>query len=97
MLELIEVGADDYEVSEGLMTVYTDMTAFGAVQKYLQDAAIEPKEAGLQRVPTMQKALKTDNLATFMKLIDTLEDDDDVQKVYHNAEIDEEALEAYFA
>ena len=96
MLELIEAGAEDYEVEEGTMTVYTDMTAFGAVQKYLQEAEIEPKEAGLQRIPTMNKALNSDNLPTLMKLIDALEDDDDVQKVYHNAEIDEAALEAFF-
>ena len=97
MLELIEFGADDYEVEEDKMTVYTEMTDFGAVQKQLSEMKIDPIEAGLQRIPSMFKALKTDNLATFMKLIDTLEDDDDVQKVYHNADIDEAALEAYFS
>ena len=97
MLELIEAGAEDYEVEGEIMTVYTDMTSFGAVQKHLQEVEIEPKEAGLQRIPTMNKALNTDNLPTFMKLIDALEDDDDVQKVYHNAEIDEAALESYFS
>ena len=51
----------------------------------------------LRRIEDWYKALKSENLATFMKLIDTLEDDDDVQKVYHNAEIDEEALEAFFS
>lgn len=97
MLELIEAGADDYEVEENNMTVYTEMTSFGAVQKQLAEMNIEPIEAGLQRIPSMFKALSNENLATFMKLIDTLEDDDDVQKVYHNAEIDDEALEAYFS
>lgn len=96
MLELIEVGAEDYEVEGESMTIYTDMTSFGSVQKFLQDAQIEPKEASLQRIPTMNKELNPDNLATFMKLIDAIEDDDDVQKVYHNADIDEAALEAYF-
>ena len=73
------------------------MTSFGSVQKQLAEMKLEPKEAGLQRIPSMYKALSEDNLSTFMKLIDTLEDDDDVQKVYHNAEIDEAALEAYFS
>ena len=97
MLELIEAGADDYEVEEQKMTVYTEMINFGSVQKQLSEMKIEPSEAGLMRIPSMYKTLSTDNLATFMKLIDTLEDDDDVQKVYHNADIDEAALEAYFS
>lgn len=97
MLELIEAGAEDYEVEDELMTVYTEMTSFGSVQKQLSEMKIEPREAGLQRIPSMYKALNEENLGTFMKLIDTLEDDDDVQKVYHNADIDEAALEAYFS
>ena len=97
MLELIEFGAEDYEVEGNQLTVYTEMTSFGAVQKQLSEMKIDPTEASLQRIPSMFKTLKTDNLATFMKLIDTLEDDDDVQKVYHNADIDEVTLEAYFS
>lgn len=96
MLELIEAGAEDFDLEEQAMTIFTEMTNFGSVQKQLAEMKIEPKEAGLQRIPNMQKELNPDNLATFMKLIDTLEDDDDVQKVYHNAEIDEAVLEAYF-
>ena len=96
-LELIEEGAEDFETDEGFMTVYTDMTDFGRVQKKLQDMSIEPKEAGLQRVPTVMKALGNKHVSTFMKLLDGLEDLDDVQKVYHNAEIDDETLEQLMA
>lgn len=97
MLELIEAGAEDYEVEDQRLTVYTAMSDFGSVQRQLQEMNLEPSEAGLQRIPSMSKELSTGSLPTFMKLIDALEDDDDVQKVYHNAEIDEAALEAYFS
>ena len=93
-LELIEEGAEDFDTDEGFMTVYTDMTDFGRVQKKLQELNIEPKEAGLQRVPTVTKTLGQKHVSTFLKLIDGLEDLDDVQKVYHNAEIDDEILES---
>ena len=96
-LELIEEGAEDFETDEGFMTVYTDMTDFGRVQKKLQELSIEPKEAGLQRVPTVMKSLGDKHVSTFLKLIDGLEDLDDVQKVYHNAEIDDATLEALMA
>ena len=69
----------------------------GGVQKKLQELQIEPKEAGLQRVPTVTKEIGDKSLSTFMKLLDGLEDLDDVQKVYHNAEIDEAQLEALFS
>ena len=96
-LELIEVGAEDFETDDEFMTVYTDMSDFGGVQKKLQELKIEPKEAGLQRVPTVTKEIGNKSLSTFMKLLDGLEDLDDVQKVYHNAEIDEAQLEALFS
>ena len=96
-LELIEVGAEDFETDDEFMTVYTDMSDFGGVQKKLQELKIEPKEAGLQRVPTVTKEIGDKSLSTFMKLLDGLEDLDDVQKVYHNADIDDAQLEALFS
>ena len=94
-LDLMDAGAEDFEITEEQFIIYTEMTDFGGVQKRLQELNIEPKEANLQRIPNLAKELSADNLSTFMKLIDTLEDDDDVQKVYHNAEISDELLEAY--
>ena len=55
---------------------------------------VEPKEAGLQRIPNNMKETNKGNFDTFMKLIDALEEDDDVQKVYHNYEFNEAFLEA---
>ena len=94
-LDLMDVGAEDFEITEEDFIIYTDMTDFGGVQKRLQELNIEPREANLQRIPNMSKELSAENLSAFMKLIDTLEDDDDVQKVYHNAEISDELLEGF--
>ncbi len=91
-MEMIDGGAEDVEFEEGLITVTTEMEDFGSVQKKLQELGIEPKEAGLQRLPTTMKDISKDTYETFSKLIDALEDDDDVQKVYHNVEFNEEFL-----
>lgn len=91
-LEMIEVGAQDVEFEEELVTVTTAMEDFGSVQKKLTELEIDPQEAGLQRVPTTTKDIQVDNFKNFLKLIDALEDDDDVQKVYHNLELTEELI-----
>lgn len=92
-LEVIDAGAEDVEFEDGMCTIFTEMNDFGSVQKKLQDLDIEPKEAGLQRLPTTTKEISKETFQTFMKLIDALEDDDDVQKVYHNVEFDEAFME----
>lgn len=93
-MEMIDAGAEDVEFNEDLITVFSVMEDFGNIQKKLNDLEIEPKEAGLQRIPNNMKETSKNNFDTFMKLIDALEEDDDVQKVYHNLEFDEEFLEA---
>lgn len=94
-MELIDVGAEDFEIDEETITVYGAMTDFNSLQTKLQEMGIEPEEGGLQRVPNNMKEISEKHFNTFMKLIDTLEDDDDVQKVYHNAEVDDALLESY--
>lgn len=88
-MEMIDAGAEDVEIEEGIITVTTAMEDFGGVQKKLGELEIEPKEAGLQRLPTTTKEVNASSWETLSKLLDVLEDDDDVQKVYHNVEFDE--------
>ncbi len=92
-LELIDGGAEDVEFDGEYVTVTTALEDFGTLQKKLQEMNIEPKEAGLQRLPTTMKEITKDAFPTFMKLVDALEDDDDVQKVYHNVEFDESFMQ----
>ena len=61
-------------------------------EKKLDSLNIEPELAEAQRVPNTTVSLTDDELAKVYKLIETLEDDDDVQKVYHNIEIKEEQM-----
>ena len=91
-LEMIDAGAEDVEFGEGSIRVITEMEDFGSVQKKFQELEIEPKEAGLERVPTTMKEISSQTWETFLKLLDVLEDDDDIQKVYHNVEYNEEMM-----
>jgi YebC/PmpR family DNA-binding regulatory protein len=88
-MDMIDGGAEDVEFEVGVVTITTSLEDFGNLQKKLDELKIEPKEAGLQRIPTTMKEITKEHFSTFMKLIDALEDDDDVQKVYHNVEFDE--------
>jgi YebC/PmpR family DNA-binding regulatory protein len=92
-MEMIDGGAEDVESEEGMITVTTLMEDFGNAQNKLTEINVESQEAGLQRIPTTHKALNEESLKTFWKLIDALEDNDDVQKVYHNLEFTEDMTE----
>lgn len=92
-LEMIDAGAEDVEFEDELITITTAMEDFGSVQKKLQELEIETQDAGLQRIPITTKEIQKENFKGFMKLIDSLEDDDDVQKVYHNVEFDESLMD----
>lgn len=92
-LELIDAGAEDIENADGYLHITCAMEDFGSLQRKLESLNIEAENAELQRVPNTTVELDNEALSTVMKLIDTLEDDDDVQKVYHNIEINEEQAE----
>ena len=92
-MEMIDGGAEDVEFEDGVVTVTTAMSDFGSVQKALAELKIEPKEAGLERIPTTFKDITKTTFESVMKLIDVIEDDDDVQKVYHNIEYKDEFAE----
>lgn len=85
-LELIDFGADELELDDeaGQIVIYADFTAFGALQKHLEETGRELKSAEFERIPTDYKELTDEQVADVEKLIDRLEEDDDVQVVYHN-------------
>ena len=82
-LELIDGGAEEIEVSEGEVFVYTAYEDFGQMQATLERLGIEVSEASLQRFPTVTKELNEEQKEDIEKLIEKFEDDDDVQKVFH--------------
>ncbi len=93
-LDLIDAGAQEFEVDGDRITVTCAIHDFGNVNKKLIDLGIEPEEAGLKRIPNDTKKLDVDTAKKVMRLIDILEDDDDVQNVYHNLEITDEIAAA---
>ena len=93
-LELIDGGAEEVEVVDDYINVSCALEDFGAMQKKFEELKMEPENAELQRIPTTTVALDDEAFKKVMKLIDTLEDDDDVQKVYHNIEATDAQLES---
>ncbi|MEN7548042.1 YebC/PmpR family DNA-binding transcriptional regulator [Rapidithrix thailandica] len=91
-LELIDAGAEDVEIEDNYVVVTSAMEDFGSVNNKLTEMSIETENAGLQRIPNTTVELDDETFVKVMKLIDKLEDDDDVQKVYHNLEIKESQI-----
>ncbi|HES0136964.1 TPA: YebC/PmpR family DNA-binding transcriptional regulator [Streptococcus pyogenes] len=80
-----DVDVDDVEAEEGTITVYTAPTDLHKGIQALRDNGVEEFQVTeLEMVPQSEVVLEGDDLETFEKLIDALESDDDVQKVYHN-------------
>ena len=84
-LELIDYGLEEIgEDSEGNIVIRTPYTEFGHMSKALEEKGITPLSAELTRIPTTPVELDEEPAKEVLELIDKLEQDDDVQKVYHN-------------
>jgi YebC/PmpR family DNA-binding regulatory protein len=83
-LELIDYGAEDITVEEGVITVYTSFEDFAQMQKALEEKKLNVTSAEFQRIPTTTKEVSEADMEAVLELVDNLEEDDDVQAVYHN-------------
>ena len=95
MTAAIEAGAEDVQPPEGdgdAWTIITDPTQFIAVKEALERAGLEPSSAELTKLPGTMQSVGGEEAQALLTLIENLEDNDDVQKVYTNADIDEQAL-----
>ena len=92
-LELIDAGAEDAELEDGYFHVTCVMEDFGNLQKKLDELGIEAEVSELQRIPNTMVDLSDEDFTKVMRLVDALEDDDDVQKVYHNINITQEQVD----
>lgn len=82
----LEAGADDIVTNDdGSIDVYTAPEAFADVVEAFEAKGIKPTNAEVSMVPSTEAELDADNVAKCMRMIDALEDLDDVQNVYHNA------------
>ena len=85
MMDALEAGADDMQADDEVFEVYTDPDAFAAVTETLEKKGYVFLEAGVQMVPqNYVKLTAEDDIKNMEKLIDLLEENDDVQAVYHN-------------
>jgi YebC/PmpR family DNA-binding regulatory protein len=89
----LEAGALDVETGDGTYTVLTEVADFNAVQDGLRAAGIEWEDAELAMVPKTEVRVEGDDAAQLMKLLDLIEELDDVQKVYTNADLDVDGLD----
>ncbi|MEO8253734.1 MAG: YebC/PmpR family DNA-binding transcriptional regulator [Flavobacterium sp.] len=90
-LELIDFGAEEVFEDEDGILIYAPFSSFGAMQKELENRNIEILSSGFERIPQITKQLTPTQVADVEKLIDKIEEDDDVMNVYHTMEELEEA------
>ena len=85
----LEAGADDIVTEDGIITVTTDPANFESVLEVLQGKGYESVSAEVAMVPDMYSAVDNETATKLQKLIDRLEEDDDVQNIYTNADFPE--------
>jgi YebC/PmpR family DNA-binding regulatory protein len=83
-LDLIDAGAEDIQRDEEETTIYTRFSDFGHMLKFLESKNLNAKSSALQYIPTTTKELSEADQDEVLKCIEALEEDDDVQSVYHN-------------
>ena len=91
-MELIDAGLEELEQDDHLITITTDFTDFSNMQKQLEEMNIDVQSSELQRFPNTTKSLDTDATKQVLKLIDKLEEDEDVQNVFHNLQMTDDIL-----
>jgi len=91
---VLEAGAEDLRTEESAYAVYTGFESFESVKGALHGAGVEPDSAELTMVPQNGVHLEGKKAEQMLKLMETLEDHDDVQNVYANFDIDEAEMEA---
>lgn len=89
-MECIDGGAEDVIRDEEVLVILAPYTAFGSMAQKLEQLGVETKSAELKRFPLSMIPADLDTAKNVMKLVDMLEEDDDVNAVYHNMELTEE-------
>ncbi|MBN7574165.1 MAG: YebC/PmpR family DNA-binding transcriptional regulator [Clostridium beijerinckii] len=89
MMIALDAGAEDFASEEEVFVVTTAPEEFGTVREALEAQGIEFLEASVKMIPDTYTAIDEADAKKFQKMLDLLDDDDDVQEVYHNAEFPE--------
>tara|TARA_E500000331_G_C17174262_1_gene677538 strand:- start:41 stop:751 length:711 start_codon:yes stop_codon:yes gene_type:complete len=83
-LNLIDAGVEELEAQEQNLFIYGDYTAFGTISKGLEDMGISVQKSGLKRYATSPVEFNEEQLIDIEKMLDKIEDDDDIQQVFTN-------------
>ena len=90
MMMALDACAEDILVEDVVYEIYTTPETFDEVKDNLEKTGVTIADSGLDMIPSNYVTLPEDKVATFQKMIDFLEDSDDVQEVYHNVDLPEE-------
>jgi len=91
-MELIDAGLEELEIDEDEATIYCEYTDFHNIQIKLEELSVEIKNSELQRIPKSFKRISVEQSEKVLKLLDLLEENDDVQQVFHNMDLTEDIL-----
>jgi YebC/PmpR family DNA-binding regulatory protein len=83
-LELIDYGVSEVFAEDDTIIIYGEFESFGSIQKYLEEKGFEIISAEFEWIPVDTKELPADHVAEVEKLLEKLEEDDDVKNVFHN-------------
>lgn len=83
-LDLIDFGAEEVFVDEDDILIYAPFESYGAIQQELEKRGIEILSSDFERIPQVTKELDEEQMQDVEKLLEKIEEDDDVQNVYHN-------------
>lgn len=83
-LELIDAGLESIELEENEVILHCAFTDFGNMQKALEEKSITVTKAGLERIPNTFAEISEEQMDEILELVERIEEDDDVQAVYHN-------------
>lgn len=89
----IEAGADDVVTLDDVYEIYTDPSVFSDARKTLEEKGLTFLQAELSMIPQSKIDLPADKLESFRKMLEKLDDNDDVQEVYHNVNLPDEEEE----
>ncbi len=87
-LELIDYGADEIEQDENEIVIFTEFEDFGRMQKALEEKGLNIISSDFERFPLSYAKVTKEQEAEVMKMIDKMEEDDDVNTVYHNMQVE---------
>ena len=87
---VLDAGAEDVNIEDDVFEVYTTQANLSSIRNYVEEAGFTLISAGMEWLPQNLVTLEGENLEKFLKMIDAMEDNDDVQKVFHNVDLPEE-------